>query len=99
MREVEITDFILWQKKNSEHYTGYARYFGPKEYECIIKKTPQSYVVLLKINNKWEVIGKFYPYDKPQKVRGEKEYECIGEIWTPSHTFFLLKNGNRFIGL
>jgi len=99
VKRVEITDFILWRKKGSQHYTGYARYFGLRKYECIIKKTPQSYVVLLKVNNKWEVVGKFFPYDEPQIVRGDKEYEFVGKIWTPNHTFFLLKNGDRFIGV
>ena len=99
LKKVDVTDFILWKKGDSDHFTGYANFFGLKQYKCIIKKTPRSFIVLLKIDNKWEPVGKFYPYNKPQKVRADKVYECIGEIWMPHHTFHLLKDGNRFIGI
>ncbi len=96
--KVRISDFLLFQKDGSEHYTGYANYFGIERHSCIIRKTENKYVVLVQDKNRWIQIGLFYP-QKPEKVKGAKDYDLIGLIWTPEHTFFLLKDGNRFLGL
>ena len=95
---VRISDFVLFKKEGSEHFTGYANYFGLEKHECIIKKTKSKFVVLVECDGKWERIGLFYP-QKPVKVRGDKVYDLVGTIWTPEHTFYLLKDENRFLGL
>ena len=97
MIKADITDFLLWEKEDG--FSGYAKYFGLKEYRCVIKKTGRSYTVLILVDGKWQPIGKYYPYSKPIKIRGNKLYDCVGEIWTPDYTYHLLKDGNRYIGL
>jgi hypothetical protein len=94
---VRISDFVLFQKEGSDHYTGYANYFGLERYACIVKKTGGKFVVLVEFEGKWKQIGMFYPQNG--KVRGAKDYELVGVIWTPEYTFHVLKDGNRFLGL
>ncbi len=93
---MRISEFVLFQKEGSNHYTGYANYFGLESRPCIIKKTKSKFVVLVE-DDGWKQIGIFYP--QRGKVRGFKEYELIGLIWTPEHTFHVVRDGNRFLGL
>ncbi len=95
---LRISDFLLFKKAGSEHYTGYANYFGLERRGCIIRKTESKFVVLVRDGEEWTQIGLFYP-QKPVRVRGAKDYDLVGTIWTPEHTYFLLKDGNRFLGL
>jgi len=98
MERIRISDFLLFQKEGSDHFTGYANYFGLERRSCIIRKTEKKFVVLVQDEISWVQIGILYP-QKPEKVKGAKDYEDVGLIWTPEHTFLLLKDGNRFIGL
>ena len=95
---MKISDFILFQKEGSQHFTGYANYFNVERWECIIRRVGDKYIVLILMDGKWVQIGLFYP-KKPEKVRGAKDYYLVGLIWTPEHTYFLLRDGNRYIGL
>jgi hypothetical protein len=94
---VRISDFILFQKEGSVHFTGYANYFGLEKRACIVRKTKEKFVVLVEDDDGWKQIGLFYP--QKGKIRGSKEYELIGVIWTPEYTFHVIKDGNRFLGL
>ncbi|GEM_PF-1266627 len=96
--QIRISDFVLFQKDGSEHYTGYANYFGIERRSCIIRKTGKSFVVLVEDRGRWVQIGLFYP-KKSEKVVGAKVYDLVGLIWTPEHTFHLVRDGNRFLGL
>jgi len=94
---VRISDFVLFQKDGSDHYTGYANYFNLEKRACIVKKTKAKFVVLVEYEGKWMQIGLFYP--QKGRIRGAKNYELVGVIWTPDYTFHILKDGNRFIGI
>ncbi len=98
MEEIRISDFVLFKKEGSEHYTGYANYFGLERRGCIIRKTESKYIVLVEGSEGWVQIGIFYPRE-PEIVKGAKKYKLIGLIWTPEHTYYLLEDGKRFIGL
>ncbi len=93
---MKISEFVLFQKEGSDHYTGYANYFRLESRPCIIRKTKNKFVVLVD-DNGWKQIGLFYP--QKGKVKGLKEYELVGLIWTPEHTFHVVKDGNKFLGL
>jgi hypothetical protein len=94
MKQVNITDFVLWKSKDG--FSGYAKYHGLKQYDCIIKND----TVLIKLDDgKWYPFGKYYALKNPAKVRADKDYECIGIIWTPDYTYHVLKDGNRFIAI
>ncbi len=95
---IRISDFVLFKKAGSEHYTGYANYFGIERRSCIIRKTESISVVLVEDCGKWVRVGIFYP-KKSEKVVGAREYDLVGLIWTPEYTFHLVRDGNRFLGL
>ena len=94
---MEISDFLLFKKNDG--FQGYARYFNLKSYECRIKKKGNRYVVLVRDGEKWIRIGFYYPLINSERVRGAKDYELVGMIWTSEHIYHLLKDGNRYIGL
>ncbi len=94
---MRISEFVLFQKDGSSHYTGYANYFGLESRQCIIRRVGNKYVVLVENEGRWERIGLFYP--RKGKVRGSKVYELVGVIWTPDYTFHVIRDGNRFLGL
>ena len=105
MNSFDITEFVLW-KKESGNFTGYAKYFGLKQYPAMIKKTKNGhYVVLIKKDpndKRWKGIGKLFLFDKPIKVRGRKEYKCIGIIKTRVGDFHLVLDdeaSNRYLGI
>ena len=89
---IEITHFVLWKGKNHK-FTGQAKFFGLREYPCIINK---HNVVLIRRNEKWEMIGRFYEYEEPIKIRSDKVYECIGEIWTGSNQYHVMKKNKIY---
>ena len=99
MTLINISEFILWKKDGSDHYTGIAKYFGLKEYKCIIRKIGDSHVVLIEVDGKWKNVGKFYPYRKPKRIRLREEYKCVGEIYALGHIYHLLDLDNRFWGI
>jgi len=94
---VRISDFVLFQKEGSEHFTGYANYFGLEKRACIVRKMGEKFVVLVEDKGVWRKVGMFYPCSG--KVIGSREYELVGVIWTPEYTFHIIKDGNRFLGL
>jgi len=98
MDEIRISEFVLFKKEGSDHYTGYANYFGVEKRSCIIKRVNEKYVVLVETSDGWMKIGLFYP-KSPEIIRGAKDYRLVGLIWTPDHTYYLLEDGERFIGL
>jgi hypothetical protein len=95
---IKITEFILFKKDNSPHWYGKAKYFGVESRDCIIKCMKKKQVVLVKNDNgKFEQVGLFYP--EKGTIRGAKEYEVVGRIWTPDYTFHVVKDGDRFLAL
>jgi hypothetical protein len=93
---MQITEFVLFKKENSPHLQGYAKYFGLEKRECIVKWTKNNYIVLVKNDEgEFERIGLYYP--AKGKIRGAKEYELVGTIWTPDYTYHVVKDGNRFL--
>ena len=93
MNSFDITEFVLW-KKESGNFTGYAKYFGLKQYPVILKKQSKCYVVLVKVNDKWEKIGVFFMYEKPTTIRGRKLYKCVGEIRIGKSTYHVVEESN-----
>ncbi len=91
---MKITEFVLFRKKDSLHFTGYAMYFGLEKRECIIKRMKDKWVVLVREGNDFEQIGLFYP--ERGKIRGDREYEVIGLIWTPDYTYHVVVDGDRY---